>query len=105
MGNPFDNSKRSAQNSKNTKFFLGSNNNCNTGYGYPSNNYNTYPSNNYNTGCNSCGSSNNYNSGGGCRCTSLTWTDHYGNVNGNRRSSDHGKGSWCYTTGWSSGCG
>ena len=89
--NPCGKRKRSAQNSKNTKFFLGSNNNCNTGYPsnnyntYPSNNYNTYPSNNYNTGCNSCGSSNHYNSGGGCRCTSLTWTDHYGNVNGNCR--------------------
>merc|ERR1711862_430310 len=102
--NPCGKRKRSAQ--KNTKFFFGNSNNCNTGYGqntYPSNNYNTHPSNNYNTGCNSC--SNNYNSGGGCRCTSLSWTDHYGNVNGNCRSSDHGKGSWCYTTGWNSGCG
>ena len=82
--NPCGKRKRSAQ--KNTKFFFGNNNNCNTGYGqntYPSNNYNTHPSNNYNTGCNSC--NNNYNSGGGCRCTSLSWTDHYGNVNGNCR--------------------
>merc|ERR1712029_893206 len=88
--NPCGKRKRSAQN-KDSRFFLGgggSNCNYNT---YPSNNYNTYPSNNYNTGS-------------GCRCTSLSWTDHYGNVNGNCRSSDHGKGSWCYTTGWSSGC-
>ena len=88
--NPCGKRKRSAQN-KDSRFFLGgggSNCNYNT---YPSNNYNNYPSNNYNTGS-------------GCRCTSLSWTDHYGNVNGNCRSSDHGKGSWCYTTGWSSGC-
>merc|ERR1711915_202721 len=102
--------RRSAQNSKDTRFFLGGGgtncnyntyptNNYNT---YPTNNYNTYPSNNYNTGCNSC--NNNYNSGGECRCTSLSWTDHYGNVNGNCRSHDSGKGRWCYTTGWNSGC-
>merc|ERR1712107_82364 len=104
--NPCGKRKRSAQN-KDSRFFLGgggSNCNYNTypsnNYTtYPSNNYNTYPSNNYNTY-----PSNNYNTGSGCRCTSLSWTDHYGNVNGNCRSSDHGKGSWCYTTGWSSGC-
>merc|ERR1711915_1125397 len=73
--------RRSAQNSKDTRFFLGGGGtNCNYNT-YPTNNYNTYPTNNYNTGCSSC--NNNYNSGGGCRCTSLSWTDHYGNVNGN----------------------
>merc|ERR1711892_967298 len=106
------------------RFFLGGGNNCGNSYpsnnynngnnynNYPSNNgnykngnnYNDYPSNNY--------PSNNYNNGNhhntgnsyGCSCTSLSFSDHYGNVNGNCRSSDHGKGSWCYTTGWSSGC-
>merc|ERR1712211_164090 len=98
--NPCGKRKRSAQN-KDSRFFLGGGgSNCNdNNYPSNSNNYNTYPSNNYNTY-----PSNNYNTGSGCRCTSLSWTDHYGNVNGNCRSSDHGKGSWCYTTGWSSGC-
>merc|ERR1712211_104622 len=120
--NPCGKRKRSAQN-KDSRFFLGGggsncndnnypSNNYNTypsnNYNiYPSNNYNTYPSNNYNTYPSNNYNpypSNNYNTGSGCRCTSLSWTDHYGNVNGNCRSSDHGKGSWCYTTGWSSGC-
>merc|ERR1712150_290188 len=81
----------------------GGSNNCGCNCGsnqYPSNNYpsNNYPSNNY--------PSNNYNNGNsyGCRCTSLTWRDHYGNINGNCRSSDPGKGAWCYTTGWNQGC-
>merc|ERR1711915_328642 len=39
-----------------------------------------------------------------CSCTSLSFTDHYGNINGNCRSHDAGKGSWCYTTGRNSGC-
>ena len=87
--NPCGKRKRSAQNSKDTRFFLGGGgNNCNyntypnnnyiPSNSYPSNNYNTYPSNSHNTY-----PSNNYNTGGGCRCTSLSWTDHYGNVNGN----------------------
>merc|ERR1711973_163152 len=51
-------SRRSAQNSKDTRFFLGGGGtNCNYNT-YPSNNYNTYPSNNYNTY-----PSNNYNTG------------------------------------------
>jgi len=65
---------------------------------YPSNNYvsssNSYPSN-------SISSSNNYNR---CQCTLLSFTDHQGNVNGKCQSYDSGKGSWCYTTGWDSGC-
>merc|ERR1711988_1300053 len=112
--------RRSPQNSKDTRFFLGGNNNCN----YPSNNYgsssNTYqPSNNHGTSTNthypsnnyvsssnsypsnSISSSNNYNR---CQCTLLSFTDHHGNVNGKCQSYDSGKGSWCYTTGWDSGC-
>ena len=84
--------RRSAQN-KDSRFFLGGGgNNCNypsnnNNYypsnnhvsSYPSNNHNThYPSNNHNTHY----PSNNYNS---CQCTSLSWTDHYGVVNGNCR--------------------
>ena len=93
--------RRSAQN-KDSRFFLGGGgNNCN----YPSNNNNhyasnnqvsSYPSNNHNThypsnnhvssypsnNHNSHYPSNNYNS---CQCTSLSWTDHYGVVNGNCR--------------------
>merc|ERR1719507_614106 len=94
--------RRSAQN-KDSRFFLGGGgNNCN----YPSNNNNHYPSNNHvssypSNNHNSHYPSNNYNS---CQCTSLSWTDHYGVVNGNCRSQDHGKGTWCYTTGWNSGC-
>merc|ERR1712226_888901 len=90
--------KRDAQETD-QRFFLGGGNNCGNNYNngnyYPSNNYpsNNYPSNNYNNG-------NSY----GCRCTSLTWRDHYGNINGNCRSSDPGKGAWCYTTGWNQGC-
>ena len=93
--------RRSAQN-KDSRFFLGGGgNNCNYPSNnnnhypsnnhmssYPSNNHNThypsnnhvssYPSNNHNTHY----PSNNYNS---CQCTSLSWTDHYGVVNGNCR--------------------
>merc|ERR1711953_1141807 len=125
--------RRSPQNSKDTRFFLGGNNNCNypsnnygsssnnyhpsNNYGsssnthHPSNNYgsssNTYhPSNNYVSSSNSypsnsISSSNNYNR---CQCTLLSFTDHQGNVNGKCQSYDSGKGSWCYTTGWDSGC-
>merc|ERR1711988_1011976 len=125
--------RRSPQNSKDTRFFLGGNNNCNypsnnygssstnyhpsNNYGpssnthYPSNNYGTssnthYPSNNYVSSSNSypsnsISSSNNYNR---CQCTLLSFTDHHGNVNGKCQSYDSGKGSWCYTTGWDSGC-
>merc|ERR1711862_956752 len=94
--------RRSAQN-KDSRFFLGgggsncnypsSNNNYypsnNHVSNYPSNNHVThYPSNNHNSGSynnnyNSGSYNNNYNSGGGCQCTSLSWTDHYGVVNGN----------------------
>ena len=85
--------RRSAQN-KDSRFFLGGGgSNCNypsnnNNYypsnnhvtNYPSNNHNThYPSNNHNSGS----YNNNYNTGGGCQCTSLSWTDHYGVVNGN----------------------
>merc|ERR1711953_863379 len=125
--------RRSPQNSKDTRFFLGGNNNCNhpsNNYGssstnhHPSNNYGTssnthHPSNNYGTSSNthypsnnyvsssnsypsnSISSSNNYNR---CQCTLLSFTDHHGNVNGKCQSYDSGKGSWCYTTGWDSGC-
>merc|ERR1712079_489848 len=126
--------RRSPQNSKDTRFFLGGNNNCNypsnnygsssnnyhpsNNYGsssnthHPSNNYgsssNTYhPSNNYGSSSNthypsnSISSSNNYNR---CQCTLHSFTDHHGNVNGKCQSYDSGKGSWCYTTGWDSGC-
>merc|ERR1711953_1447806 len=125
--------RRSPQNNKDTRFFLGGNNNCNypsNNYGssstnyHPSNNYgsssNTYhPSNNHGTSSNthypsnnyvsssnsypsnSISSSNNYNR---CQCTLLSFTDHQGNVNGKCQSYDSGKGSWCYTTGWDSGC-
>merc|ERR1712061_516876 len=69
--------RRAAQNSKDTRFFLGGGggNNCN----YPSYPSNSYPSNSYPS---------NYNNTGSCRCTSLSWTDHYGNVNGNCQSYD-----------------
>merc|ERR1711913_232771 len=112
--------RRSPQNSKDTRFFLGGNNNCNypsNNYGssssnyHPSNNYGSssnthYPSNNYVSSSNSypsnsISSSNNYNR---CQCTLLSFTDHQGNVNGKCQSYDSGKGSWCYTTGWDSGC-
>merc|ERR1711913_178842 len=112
--------RRSPQNSKDTRFFLGGNNNCNypsNNYGssstnyHPSNNYGSssnthYPSNNYVSSSNSypsnsISSSNNYNR---CQCALLSFTDHQGNVNGNCQSYDSGKGSWCYTTGWDSGC-
>merc|ERR1711936_1347627 len=125
--------RRSPQNSKDTRFFLGGNNNCNypsNNYGsssnnyHPSNNYGSssnthhpsnnhgtssnthYPSNNYVSSSNSypsnsISSSNNYNR---CQCTLLSFTDHHGNVNGKCQSYDSGKGSWCYTTGWDSGC-
>merc|ERR1719245_1404281 len=113
--------RRDAQN-KDTRFFLGGNNNCDYGSSnnnYPSNNYGSsnnyypsnnhgssnihYPSNNYVSSSNSYSSypSNNFNR---CECSQLSFTDHYGNVNGKCRSSDSGKGSWCYTTGWNSGC-
>merc|ERR1711913_22768 len=112
--------RRSPQNSKDTRFFLGGNNNCNypsNNYGsssnnyHPSNNYGSstnthYPSNNYVSSSNSypsnsISSSNNYNRR---QCTLLSFTDHHGNVNGKCQSYDSGKGSWCYTTGWDSGC-
>merc|ERR1711953_1363731 len=125
--------RRSPQNSKDTRFFLGGNNNCNypsNNYGsssnnyHPSNNYGSssnthHPSNNYGSSSNthypshnyvsssnsypsnSISSSNNYNR---CQCTLLSFTDHQGNVNGKCQSYDSGKGSWCYTTGWDSGC-
>ena len=72
--------RRAAQNSKDTRFFLGGGggNNCN----YPSYPSNSYPSNSNNIPITITNPSNNYNTGG-CRCTSLSWTDHYGNVNGN----------------------
>ena len=63
-------------------------------YNYPSNNGNNYiyPSNNqgnnYNTGnYNNGNQGNNYNTGSynSCSCTSLSISDHYGNVNGNCR--------------------
>jgi len=123
--------RRSAQNTD-SRIFFGGNNNCNypsNNYGsssntyYPSNNHgstsNTYhPSNNYGSSSNNYVSSsnshqsypsnsissypsNNYNS---CQCTQLSFTDHHGNVNGKCQSYDSGKGSWCYTTGWNSGC-
>merc|ERR1712228_1126073 len=90
--------KRDAQGD--TRFFFGGNNCGNNYNSYPSNNYNNYPSNNYNPS-NNHGSHYNTNR---CSCTSLSFTDHYGNINGNCRSHDAGKGSWCYTTGWNSGC-
>ena len=95
--------RRSAQN-KDSRFFLGGGGGSNCNYpsnnnnyypsnnhvtNYPSNNHNThYPSNNHNThypsnSHNSGSYNNNYNTGGGCQCTSLSWTDHYGVVNGN----------------------
>ena len=72
--------RRAAQNSKDTRFFLGGGggNNCN----YPSYPSNSYPSNSNNIPVTITNPSNNYNTGS-CRCTSLSWTDHYGNVNGN----------------------
>ena len=94
--------KRDAQGTD-QRFFLGGGNNCgnnyNNGNNYPlnngnyGNNYNTYPSNNYNTGNYNNGNNhgnnygNNYNTGNnyGCSCTSLSFSDHYGNVNGNCR--------------------
>merc|ERR1711936_1174286 len=110
--------RRSAQNTD-SRIFFGGNNNCN----YPSNNYGSssnsyYPSNNHGSSSNNYVSSsnshqsypsnsissypsNNYNS---CQCTQLSFTDHHGNVNGKCQSYDSGKGSWCYTTGWNSGC-
>merc|ERR1711915_536097 len=92
--------KRDAQGD--TRLFLGGNNCGNNFNSYPSNNYNNYPSNNYNQyPSNNHGSHYNTNQ---CSCTSLSFTDHYGNINGNCRSHDAGKGSWCYTTGWNSGC-
>merc|ERR1712012_275788 len=90
-----------------------SNNHGSSNIHYPSNSYvgssnnyvsssNHYPSNNYVSSSNSYSSypSNNFNR---CECSQLSFTDHYGNVNGKCRSSDSGKGSWCYTTGWNSG--
>merc|ERR1711915_723342 len=70
--------KRDAQGD--TRFFL-----CGNNYNsYPSNNYNNYPSNNYNQyPSNNHGSHYNTNR---CSCTSLSFTDHYGNINGNCRS-------------------
>jgi len=138
--------RRRRRDAQDTRFFLGSNNNCNypssntqyhpsNNYGsssntyYPSNNHvsssNTYPSNNYVSSSNSYPSnnyvsssnsypSNNYvsssnsypsnNYGSSCQCTQLSFTDHQGNVNGKCQSYDSGKGAWCYTTGWNSGC-
>lgn len=89
-----------------------SNNYVSSSNNYPSNNYvsssNHYPSNNYVSSSNSYPSnsinsypSNNYKR---CQCTQLSFTDHHGNVNGKCQSFDSGKGSWCYTTGWDSGC-
>merc|ERR1711884_804621 len=101
--------RRRRRDAQDTRFFLGSNNNCNypssnTQY-HPSNNHgsssNTYPSNNYVSSSNSY-PSNNYVSS--CQCTQLSFTDHQGNVNGKCQSYDSGKGAWCYTTGWNSGC-
>ena len=86
--------KRDAQGTD-QRFFLGGGNNCGNNYNngnyYPSNNYpsNNYPSNNYpsNNYPSNNYPSNNYNNGNsyGCRCTSLTWRDHYGNINGDCR--------------------
>merc|ERR1711884_806026 len=101
--------RRRRRDAQDTRFFLGSNNNCNypssnTQY-HPSNNYvsssNSYPSNNYVSSSNSY-PSNNY--GSSCQCTQLSFTDHQGNVNGKCQSYDSGKGAWCYTTGWNNGC-
>jgi len=82
-----------------------SNNYVSSSNSYPSNNYvsssNSYPSNNYVSSSNSY-PSNNY--GSSCQCTQLSFTDHQGNVNGKCQSYDSGKGAWCYTTGWNSGC-
>jgi len=112
--------RRRRRNAQDTRFFLGSNNNCNypssntypsNNYGsssnnYPSNNYvsssNTYPSNNYVSSSNTY-PSNNYH-GSSCQCTQLSFTDHNNKVNGKCQSYDSGKGAWCYTTGWNSGC-
>merc|ERR1719369_15485 len=107
--NPCGRRKRSAQNADSR--FFSSNNNCggyNSGYntGYNTGGYNTgyntggYNTGGYNTGYNTGGY---HNSGGGCRCTSLTiWRN--GRTEGNCRTSDYGKGAWCYTTGWNQGC-
>ena len=89
--------KRDAQGD--TRLFLGGNNCGNNYNSYPSNNYNTYPSNNYNNyPSNNYNNypSNNYNqypsnnhgshyNTNRCSCTSLSFTDHYGNINGNCR--------------------
>merc|ERR1711884_808192 len=101
--------RRRRRDAQDTRFFLGSNNNCNypssNTQSHPSNNYgsssNSYPSNNYVSSSNSY-PSNNY--GSSCQCTQLSFTDHQGNVNGKCQSYDSGKGAWCYTTGWNSGC-
>merc|ERR1711953_254377 len=101
---------RRRRNAQDTRFFLGSNNNCN----YPSSNTQYHPSNNYGSSSNTYYPSNNYvsssnsypsnNYGSSCQCTQLSFTDHQGNVNGKCQSYDSGKGAWCYTTGWNNGC-
>merc|ERR1712176_1459313 len=102
--------RRRRRNAQDTRFFLGSNNNCN----YPSSNTQYHPSNNYGSSSNTYYPSNNHvsssniypsnNYGSSCQCTQLSFTDHQGNVNGKCQSYDSGKGAWCYTTGWNSGC-
>merc|ERR1712156_626011 len=124
--------RRSAQN-KDSRIFFGGGSNCNypsNNYGSSSNTY--HPSNNYGSSSSSYHPSNNYGSSSSnqfvsssnshqsypsnsissypssnynsCQCTQLSFTDHHGNVNGKCQSYDSGKGSWCYTTGWDSGC-
>merc|ERR1711892_520550 len=58
-----------------------------------------------NSGSGSSGSSG-YNTGSSsrCRCTSQTFYNN-GQTQGNCRSRDETGRSWCYTTGWNSGCG
>merc|ERR1711874_40819 len=40
----------------------------------------------------------------GCQCSSLTFRDKWGEVQGNCRSSDHSGAKWCYVNSWSSPC-
>eukprot|EP00092_Neocalanus_flemingeri_P016064 GFUD01017388.1.p1 GENE.GFUD01017388.1~~GFUD01017388.1.p1 ORF type:complete len:220 (-),score=51.12 GFUD01017388.1:160-789(-) len=40
----------------------------------------------------------------GCQCSSLTFRDKYGQVQGNCKSADHTGATWCYAEGWGSSC-
>eukprot|EP00092_Neocalanus_flemingeri_P014731 GFUD01015897.1.p1 GENE.GFUD01015897.1~~GFUD01015897.1.p1 ORF type:complete len:267 (-),score=57.21 GFUD01015897.1:115-915(-) len=40
----------------------------------------------------------------GCQCSSLTFRDKYGKVQGNCKSSDQTRAVWCYVEGWGSSC-